>query len=272
MARTLTQAGPERANRLIFIGAIALAALAAVLVFFALSNFGDSGTNKDATASLGATVSVVVASRDINAGIKITDDMLETAVLPSRSAVTGAITDKTALVGLTTRYPLQKNQQFSTAVLGQAGKDITVFAAVVPAGKRAIALPISETTGVGGLIVAGDHVDITAIIDKTVGTQVSQASTLLQNVLVLAVAQTSQKATTRLDANGNPVTDAPVAGRPENTNAHPDARSITVAVDPQDVALIALAQEKGKIYLSLRSPDDTAAVAGLDAPRSLPNP
>jgi pilus assembly protein CpaB len=272
MARTLTQAGPERANRLIFIGAIALAALAAVLVFFALSNWGDSGTSKSDTTAKGATVSVVVASRDIAAGVKISDDMLSVTSLAASGSVTGAITDKAALLGLTTRYPLQKNQQFSTAVLGQAGKDATVFAAVVPAGKRAIALPISETTGVGGLIVAGDHVDITAIIDKNVAGQVSQASTLLQNVLVLAVAQTSQKATTRLDANGNPIADAPVAGRPENTNAHPDARSITVAVDPQEVALIALAQEKGKIYLSLRSPDDAAAVPGVEIPRALPNP
>jgi len=271
MARTLTQAGPERANRLIMIGALALAALAAVLVFFALSNYGDSGT-KDSSSSLGATVTIVVASRDIPAGTTITNEMTELATLSSQSAVTGAITDRAALLGLTARYPLQKNQQISAAVLGQAGKDSTVFAVVVPAGKRAVALPITETTGVGGLIVAGDHVDITAIVDKNVGGQVAQASTLLQNVLVLAVAQTAQKATSRLDAKGTPVADAPIAGRPENINAHPDARSITVAVDPQEVALIALAQEKGKIYLSLRSPDDSAAVPGLDAPRSLPNP
>jgi pilus assembly protein CpaB len=271
MARTLTQTRPERANRLIFIGAIALAALAAVLVYFALSNYGDSGT-KDTSTTLGATASVVVASRDIKAGTVITDEMLEVASLPTKSVVSGAITEKKALVGLTARYPMQKNQQFSAAVLGQAGKEANVFAGVVPAGKRAVSMPCSETACVGGLIVAGDHVDITAVADRAAGGQVTQASTLLQNVLVLSVAQTTQKATSRLDANGTPVADAPVAGRPDNLNAHPEARSITVAVDPQDVAVIALAQDKGKIYLSLRSPDDGTAVAGLDAPRTLPNP
>mgnify|MGYP001618204685 CR=1 FL=1 len=48
MARTLTQPGSDRQNRMIFMGAIALAALAAVLVFASLSNFGGgSGSSSD---------------------------------------------------------------------------------------------------------------------------------------------------------------------------------------------------------------------------------
>ena len=34
MARTLTAAGPDRANRMIFLGAVGLALIAAVLVYF----------------------------------------------------------------------------------------------------------------------------------------------------------------------------------------------------------------------------------------------
>ena len=269
MARTLTQSGPERANRLIFIGAIALAALAAVLVFVALSNFGGDGGSE--TAGLGGTVDVVVASRDLKAGTTISAEMLEIASLPSRSAISGALTEQKAAVGLTVRIPIQKNEQISTAKLGQGDED-KVFAGVIPAGMRAIAIPVSETTSVGGLIVAGDRVDITAVIDQSSGDKNSRASTLLQNVLVLSVAQTSQKATARLDADGNPITEGPISDRPDNTSAKPTAKSITVAVNPQDVPLIALAEEQGKIYLSLRPVDDNAAVAGLDAPRTLPNP
>ncbi len=74
MARTLTQPGPERANRLIFLGAIGLAIIAAILVFFALSNFGDGGGSASVA---GGSVDVVVASRNINAGDTISNSDLE---------------------------------------------------------------------------------------------------------------------------------------------------------------------------------------------------
>lgn len=268
MARTLTQPGPERANRLIFTGAVALAAVAAILIFVALSNFGGGGKSK---TTAGGSVSVVVASRDIKAGTKISDDMLKVASVSKDSELPGAFADKAALVGLTTRYPVQSQEQLTSAKVGQTADD-KVFAAVIPAGKRAVAIPVSETTSVGGLIVAGDHIDITAVINGKGGSQNDSASTLLQDVLVLSVAQTAQTVTTRVDPNGTPIAEGAIANRPDNTSAKPTARSITVAVDPKDVALIALAQEQGKIYLSLRPPGDDAQVQGVDAPRSLPNP
>jgi len=267
MARPLTQAGPERANRLLFIGAVGLAALAAVLVFFALSNFGGSSNDKTAASS---TVKVVVAARDIKAGTKIDAEMLQVSDVPTASALAGALGDSKTLVGLTTRYPLQKGEQVTSGKIGQTSKD-KVFADLVPLGKRAVSLPLTETTGVGGLIVAGDRVDITAVIDKKNGANIEQASTLLQNIEVLSVGQKSQQVTTQVDANGTPVADNQAGARPNDTAAQPSARSITVAVDPKDVGLLALAQEQGKIYLSLRPAGDSASVPGLDAPVALPN-
>ncbi len=267
MARTITHGGPERSNRLILYGAFGLAALAAVLIFVALSNFGSSGSSD----SLGAIVNVVVSSQDIKAGTKITSDMLDIATISSRSQLQGAISDRAAVTGLTTRYPFQKGEQFTTAKLGQTEKD-QGFVGVIPAGKRAISIPVTEITSVGGLILAGNHIDITAVLTKGTGTSaVSEASTLLQDVEVLSVAQTAQKSTARLDANGNPITDGSISTAPDNTTAKPSAKSITVAVTPEQVATIALAEEQGKIYLSLRPPGDSGEVAGLDAPRTLPN-
>lgn len=268
MARTLTQPGPERANRLIFMGAVALAAVAAVLVFVALANYGGDSSSPAAGAG---TVDVVVASGDIKAGTKISSDMLEISTIPQKSALPGVYANKAALVGLTTRYPLQAKEQLTSAKVGQTSED-KVFAEVIPAGKRAIAIPVSETTSVGGLIVAGDHIDITAVITGKGSQQTDSASTLLQDVLVLSVAQTAQKATARVDANGTPIADGALGDRPDNTSAKPTAKSITVAVDPQQVSLIALAQEQGKIYLSLRPPGEDTQVQGVEVPRSLPNP
>jgi pilus assembly protein CpaB len=269
MARTLTQSRPERANRLIFIGAILLAAAAAALVFFALRDSGGS-TKK---ADVGPTRSIVTAAHDIKAGTVVDAEMLQLSDVPNASVIAGALADPKVLVGLTTRYPLQKGEQFTSTKIGQTSKD-KVFADLVPLGKRAVSLPITETTSVGGLIVAGDRIDITAVIDKRSGNVVQQASTLLQNIEVLSVGQKSQQVTTQVDAKGTPIADSAdnsAGARPKDTGAQPAARSITVAVEPKDVGLLALAQEQGKIYLSLRPAGDDASVPGLDAPLALPS-
>ncbi len=267
MARSLTQAGPERANRMILIGAVALAVLAAILVFAGLSNFGGGSGN---TSGFGSTVNVVVAAGDIKAGTKITADMLEIDTLPRAAAIDGAVTDKSVVLGLTTLYPIQKHDQLSATKLGQSEKDLG-FTGVIPAGMRAVAIPVTEMTSVGGLILAGDHIDITAVYSKSGANGVAQASTLLQNVLVLSVGQTAAKPVARLDANGKPLAaDSQIAAPPDNTSAKPTAKTLTVAVAPQDVSVLALAQDQGKIYLSLRPPGDDAPVPGVDAARSLP--
>ncbi|MDP9237334.1 MAG: Flp pilus assembly protein CpaB [Chloroflexota bacterium] len=267
MARSITQANPERTNRLIFIGAIGLAIMAAVLVFAALRDSG--GSTK--TADPAAARAVVTAAKDIKAGTRLTADMLELNYVQNDAVLAGVYSETKGLVGLTTRYPVQKGEQVSNTKIGQTVTEPGV-SGLVPAAKRAVSLPLTETTGVGGLLVAGDRVDITAIIDKRTANGVEQASTLLQNVQVLSVGQTAQQLTTQVDANGTPISDSSSGARPKDTAAQPAARSITVAVDPQDVGLLALAQEQGKIYFSLRPVGEDAAVPGLDAPRTLPNP
>ncbi len=248
-------------------GAVALAALAAVLVFASLSNFG-GGSGSSAPAGLGATVNVVVASQDINAGDKITADMLSIATLPKNGVVQGAITNTAGIAGLTARYPMAKGEQLSAMKLGQTDKN-KGFDAVIPAGKRAVAVEITENTSVGGLIVAGNHVDVIAVLTKqssgssgsssSSGSSTAQeprAVTLLQDVEVLAVAQTTQKPVARLDKDGNPIqTDSAngaIASAPDSTDANPKAKTVTLAVNPDDAPLLALAQEQGKVWLSLR--------------------
>ena len=264
MATTVTQQRtPERTNRLILLGAVILAAIAAVLVFATLANFGGG----DSTP-IGATTNVVTATKDVKAGAALGDLALQISAIPRGQVLDGAITDTNLVKGLTARYPLQKGEQITAAKIGQTPTD-KVFAGVIPAGKRAVALPVTETTSVGGLIVAGDHVDITAVTKQGSGAGQEQASTLLQNIEVLAVAQTTQKPTVRLDKDGNPVDSN--GTRPDNTEAKPTAKTITVAVDPKEVSIIALAQQNGTIFLSLRPVGDDSSAAGVDAPRTLPN-
>lgn len=267
---------PDKANRRIFIGAVVLAAVAAVLVFVALSNFGGS---KSDNGSLGATVSVVIASRDISAGTKVSSDMLEIATLPKNGVISGALTDKATAVGSTTRANLAKGEQFSDVKLGRSGAT-KLFSDVVPQGKRAAALKVSETSFVGGLPVAGDHVDITVIGTKdsvdaaTTGKQIPTAFVLLQDVEVLSVSDASLKPTAQLDKDGNPITTNEAVGntavRTDNTSADPKAQSITLAVDPADVPRVALASEVYKVYVTLRPNGDKSTIQNPNDLISLP--
>ncbi|HYM14612.1 MAG TPA: Flp pilus assembly protein CpaB, partial [Dehalococcoidia bacterium] len=201
-------------------------------------------------------VSVVVAGQDIKAGTKLTADLLTTALIPSKSVVDGAVTDKKAAVGLTTLYPMQKNDQISAVKLGQTASGPCGFRCTIPTGMVAVSVPISETTSVGGLIQPGDYVDITAVYTRSAG---NNATSLLQNVLVLAVGQNAAKPTARLDAKGNPLpADSQAVVAPSSQDPNAKAKTLTVAVNPRDVPAIALATDQGKVYLSLRPPGDTS--------------
>jgi Flp pilus assembly protein CpaB len=110
-----------------------------------------------------------------------------------------------------------------------------------PVGKRAVTVKIDSLAAVGGLINAGDTVDV--IAQLTVPGQDADNKTLtamiFQNLQVLAV---------------NTNEDDP--GAYDEQQAAPSLK-ITFAVDPQEAGLLAFANKNGTLELALRSPDDT---------------
>ncbi|MBF6600090.1 MAG: Flp pilus assembly protein CpaB [Dehalococcoidia bacterium] len=267
MARTLSRT-PERTNRLILYGAIALAALAAVLIFVALSRSSGAGSTSKAAAG---DMTVVTAAVDIKAGTKITDDLLTTTTVASSNAIAGVLTDRKTTIGLTTVYPIAKGEQLSSAKLVGGADAKTSPSYIIPAGKRAFAVAISSTTSANQLLVAGDRVDVIAVGKQslpqttTSGTQEKDfpaSITLLQNIEVLAVENVTLKPTARLDANGKPITSATSDGslstNPNPQDTQTDAKVAVLSVDPQQAQQLAVAADGYKIYLSLRAPGDTA--------------
>jgi Flp pilus assembly protein CpaB len=121
---------------------------------------------------------------------------------------------------------------------------------------------------VGGLIVAGDRVDVIVLLKEDEEQLLGErALTLLQDVEVLAVAQNSQQPVTRVDPEGNPITsdsaEGELSSRPDDTEADEDARTVTLAVSPDDAALLALTQSDNAditVYLSLRPEGDREIV------------
>ena len=240
--------------------ALLFAAVAAVLAFVALSRGSD---NKDEAAAAD-TAKVVVASRDIPARTDLKSDMLKTIDVPVDSVLADSYSSTSAIVGKTTRYPLAENEQVTALKIGVSGSvESQGLSSVLPAGTRAFSITVSEESGVGGLILPGDLVDVIAILGgDLVG--VDKAVTLLQNIEVLAVAQKAQEpippaAETTPDGQAaTPVASGTLGERPSDVKPNPGARTVTLAVTQDQAQLLALVQAQGDLALSLRSFGDRA--------------
>ncbi len=268
MARAIAGTPPESRSRVMIVAAVIFAAIAAVLLFVALQNRGGSGGSEAA-----ATASVVVATTDLSANTKLTADLVEVTSVPLDQALAGAYSSVEAVVGLPVRYPVQSGEQVTTAKVGlEAIRDEKDLALVLPAGKRAVALEVTEVTSVGGLLLPGNFVDLIVVLDGgEEGLGDNKALTILQNVEVLAVAQEAQEPVPATDSSAASATDGDqpagsgIRGqRPDKVERQPQARTVTVAVTPAQAQLLALLQaqevqsdNRVKIMLSLRPVGET---------------
>lgn len=300
MARTAATASGGRINRRFLLLALVAGLVSAILVFAALSGGGDDGGG---SSTAGLTVPVVVAKNDIPARAEITAGMVEIRQVPVNDRSELAFTDITQVEGQVTRYPVAAGEHvLSTKVVSLTGPeaDAESLSFVVPPGMRGIAITVNEVIGSGGLVLPGDYVDVIAVFDVDFRTGQGEeqsretedrflATTVLQNVEVLAVAQTivdaAPAAASSEDGEVADETEAPAADtdgsqRSRNTEAeaNPEAATVTLAVTLEEAQKIFLVEENGIIRLALRpfGEDEVSDVAYLTElellPQDLPNP
>jgi pilus assembly protein CpaB len=272
MAQVIAEKLPQRTNRLMLIAAALFAAVAGALVFVVLQDAEGGGGG-----SIAATVSVVVASQDLPANTRLTAEMLDVKSLPVEAVVDNGFGTTGELVGLATRFPLAKGEQLapSKVALG-AVEDEDDLAGVLPSGKRGVAVEVTEITGVGGLLLPGNAVDVIAVFGRGAA-GIDKAVTILQNIEVLSVAQEAQEpvpAAADASANGETgegaaVAEAVYGRRPDDAERQPGARTVTLVVTPSEAQLLALAQTNGTLWLSLR-PFDDGETRWLDEMNLLP--
>jgi pilus assembly protein CpaB len=240
-----------RGNRLLLMLALIAGMVAAVLVFVALQQ-GDSPTR---VSTSGATASVVVAKQDITAGTRITDDMVEVADLPEELLIADASVDTELVVGQTARIKILEGEQLAPSKVG-AQNDTEGLAGVVPLGTRGFSISVDEVTAVGGNLLTGNRVDVYMSVywdletENTLDDIVVQRQ-LLQDVEVLAVAQAALEplpAQAGEDSSGSTATSGTV---PEDLEAQPDAQTVTLALTPEQVAIMICAQDHDQARLSV---------------------
>ena len=252
-----------KGQRGVLVLALFLGLLSAVLVFVYLSRSGGGGG--EASPS-GETKAVVVASQDIAAGTRITEDMVRVRDMSADAVVPQALTTTETVVGSVARFPITADEQILSNRVAMGG--ITVASGqkvplnyIVPEGKRAISISVEQVVSAGGLVLPGDFVDVIMVADIKSNlppplNESKLSMTILQNLEVLAVDQTvadvvpesSGDGTTGTDGDGTVSQRVPI----DRPDPNPEATTVTLSVTPSEAQILALADEKASLRLSLR--------------------
>ncbi|MGD0766359.1 MAG: Flp pilus assembly protein CpaB [Dehalococcoidia bacterium] len=228
--------------------ALISAALSALLVYVAISR----STGTKATESSEVTASTVVAVMEIPARTQITAQMVAVRDVPLSVRATTALSSVDDAVGKVARYPISVDEQVTTpkvvSLTGPETKDSLAF--VVPQGMRAVSVTADQVLSAGGLILPGDYVDVMSVIKgkTTAGDEVDAyvVRTLLQNVQVLAVAQTLADVSA---TGGGGSTSSSGSGSKPN----PEATTLTLLVSPEQAEWVFLAESNGTLRAIVRA-------------------
>lgn len=193
---------------------------------------------------------LAVAARPIATGQTITADMIRNA--SGDPARFPAVATPAEVIGKVATRPVPAGAMIERTAVDTAAK----LAIRVPVGMRAMSIDTTAEIAVAGLVRPGDRVDVQVVypgadaISGARGEGSSRTRTLLQMVPVLAVGETvvGSAAATKTD-------DGQFSAPP------PPARTVTLALHPDQVPVLSLARATGSLSLSLRNPADSAAVA-----------
>jgi pilus assembly protein CpaB len=174
------------------------------------------------------STTVLVAAHEIPAFTPLTPDMFRSEQLPSKAVPADAVRDAASLSGRYARTILLPGtvvrQGHMATASGSAGSLAAKLTETGAVGMRAIAIPIDNTTGVGGTIQAGDKIDVIAAI--RVERQNSPVTTMSKTI----------------------ATALPVLLRTETDGT--SKATVVVMVTPQQAEDIAFAMISGSVYLA----------------------
>jgi pilus assembly protein CpaB len=189
---------------------------------------------------------MLVAVRALKIDEPLKPELFKTVSVPKENVPVGSFKAHKDLVDRLVQIPILADEPVIEAKLAPKGTTAGLVSRI-PKGMRAFAIDINETTGVSGFVLPGNRIDI---IQGKPSPGHSQAELVLQNVLVLAAGQ--------------------MFTRPEDKSIL--ARTITLAVTPEQVETLVAARVKGPLTLSLRGVNDTEIVNRTPVPEPPPPP
>ncbi len=197
------------------------------------------------------TTEVVLAARDLAPGEVVTATDIKLVPWPEGEVPVGYAVSPAEVVGRGLIVSVRANEPLMSTKLAnrEAGSGLAI---TIPAGKRAMSVKVDDVTSVSGWASPGTRVDVLATLDQTQQYTEPRTQVVLQNIVVLAAGQTTER-----DFRGEP-TSVPV---------------VTLLVDPSESEKLTLAATKGRIQLVLRNPLDleVAETEGTSTATLLPS-
>jgi Flp pilus assembly protein CpaB len=264
----------KRSNRLILLIGLFLAVVAFVGVIMLTGNTSSGGGTVAGPSPSPTTAKVVKATVDIPAGSTVTASMVELDEVPLAAAGPDTIPDTGNAIGRTIRQSVTKGETLGYSFFVSSGVEANITDGL-PRGLRAMAIQVSQVTGVGTLIQNGDHVDVVismkiqnVIPDPVnkgqvikVGDEAPSVKMILQNVLVVG---TLLPPPTASNAQPSPTPSGQTSGGSQGltTSLNGQSEMVIVAVTADQAEIIRYSQlysdpaAGDNISLVLRSPKD----------------
>ncbi len=232
------------AKKKLLLAAVFVGVMAALLLYVYIQQ-----ENAKTQKEIGNKVSVVVAARNIPAGTELEKGLLTYSEVPERYLPPNPIMGDQAdlFLGATLTVNVQAGQYIQTSDFARTeiSRDLS---GKVPAGERAMSIPVDAISGVSGLLTPGDRVDLLGTFpvsdkDQLIPGEGGRASMgyvtmpLLQNVTLLAVGKQLS------DVNAQ-------------SNGRAGYSTVTASLTLKEAELLTIAQTRGKLTLLLRNQDD----------------
>ncbi|HJL15045.1 MAG TPA: Flp pilus assembly protein CpaB [Sandaracinaceae bacterium LLY-WYZ-13_1] len=227
-------------TRKAIIAAFACAVAGLVMLFLYMQRFEEE-------ASGGPPVMVLVATRDIPLGSPISEDMLGSRPLPQSYVEDRHIPASEAqrILGVRVTSGVKGGESLLWTDLATTSEQRRDLSALVRNGMRAITIRADVSASFGGLLRPGDRVDVLLTTERGESREEHVTIPLLQNLLVLASGRDTGGPT-------RPGERRAVGSRTVN--------QVTLSVTLEQAAVLALAQQQGRLTLVLRNPDDIQVV------------
>src|SRR5580692_8188640 len=209
--------------------AIGLGAMRLSQQMLASSKGGDDNTQE-----------VLVAARDFKEEEILKPDMIKLIRMASSAVPPNSFSSPKDVEERWVRTTMLEGDVLVEKKLGPKGTPPGLVANIPP-GMRALAIDVTEQSGVSGFILPGHHVDVVRFENSEKNDV--RGETILQDVLVLAAGQ--------------------LFSRPDERAVQ--SRTVTLALSPGDVQIIVAARARGALSLSLRGVNDHAKVEAQKA-------
>lgn len=183
------------------------------------------------------TVGVAVAAHDLPLGTKLDASSVRMVRWPRDALPAGASTDPQAFIGNIVKIAFVENEPLVASKLFVGEKTSGVLPLLIPPGMRAMSVPVDEVGDIAGFVLPQSRVDVLVALAGG-GTEGNRAKIVLEDVQVLAVAQTIEQK------------------QDEPKLVH----VVTLVVTPEQAEQLTLATHEGSLRLAMRNYGDNKIV------------